>query len=120
MNINDFDRLYRRKVTKTGDGSTTVRLELDRIEAHRIRVLTHVSLENKTTNYTKSRLGIKSHDQDLYLDEVQTIAAAELAVSKSDIVLGEGDIFFAELTGTTANDEIVMVCIGWEQPLKRK
>ena len=46
-----------------------------------------------------------------------TLAANELAVSKSDILLGEGDVFFAELTGTTDGDILVMTCVGWESGL---
>jgi len=117
MNINDFDRLYRR--TKTGIGVTgeTVRLRLNPIKARKFRVLTHVTVENLTSAYTKCRLGLSHSETDLYLDELTTIAANELAVSRSDILLGEGDYFFAELTGTTTGDNLVMVCVGWELDL---
>lgn len=114
MNINEFDRLYRRSIAKISTGSATFNLKLDRIDARRVRVLTHVSVENKTTAYTKCRLGINAGGVIHYLDELQTIAADELAVSRSDITLGEGDIFFAELTGTTSGDELIMNCVGWE------
>ncbi len=117
MNVNDFSRLYRRKITDTSDGSTAVRLQLDRVSAKKLRVLTHVTVEDKTTAYTKCRLGITNGTVDYYLDGITTIAAAELAVSRSDIMLGEGDSFFAELTGTTSGDEIIMVCVGWELEL---
>lgn len=117
MNINDFDRLYRRKTDKRSDGSATFRLKLDPVDRKTLRVLTHVTVENQTTAYTKCRLGIQSGAVDHYLDELQTIAADELAVSRSDIILGEGDRFFAELTGTTSGDDLIMSCIGWELSL---
>jgi len=117
MNINDFSQLYRRTVKSTSNGATTVRLKLNRIKARRIRTLTHVTVENQTTAYTKCRLGIDNGGNDHYLDELQTIAADELAVSRSDIVLGEGDVFFAELSGTTVDDVLIMTCVGWEQML---
>lgn len=117
MNINDFDRLFRRSISQKSDGSATVRLELGRIDARRVRKLTHVSIENKTIAYTKCRLGIKNAGIDHYLDELQNIAADELAVSRSDIILGEGDIFFAELTGTTSGDDLIMTCVGWEMKI---
>ncbi|GAJ15430.1 unnamed protein product, partial [marine sediment metagenome] len=41
----------------------------------------------------------------------------ELAVSRSDILLGEGDVFFADLIGTTTGDSLVMSCLGWELDL---
>ena len=117
QNINDFDQLYRRTVREKSDGETTVRLKLNRIKARKVRKLTHVTVENETTAYTKCRLGINNGGNDHYLDELITIAANELAVSRSDIVLGEGDVFFAELTGTTDGDVLIMTCIGWELDL---
>lgn len=116
-NINDFDQLYRRTVNSVSDNATTFRLKLDRVDARKLRVLSHVSVENKTTAYTKCRLGVNAGGRDHYLDELQTIAANELAVSRSDILLGEGDVFFAELSGTTVDDVLVMTCVGWEQSL---
>jgi hypothetical protein len=80
-------------------------------------VLTHVTVENKTNPYTKCRLGITTTGRDHYLDELTTIAANELAVSRSDIILGEKDIFFAELTDTDDGDQLIMTSVGWEQGL---
>ena len=93
---------------------SAVRIKLTRIKPQKIRVLSHVTVDNRTSAYTKCRLGISNGGINHYLDELQTIAANELAVSKSDIILGQGDEFFAELTGTTTNDVLVMTCIGWE------
>jgi len=45
------------------------------------------------------------------------MTTAELAVSRSDILLGEGDSFFAELIGTHDPDALIMTCVGWEQSL---
>lgn len=117
-NINDFNQLFRRTILEKAGATSPHRLKLDRIPARQVRVLTHVTVENKTTSYTKCRLGIDSGGRDHYLDELTTIAADELAVSRNDIILGEGDVFFAELTGATVNDLLVMTCIGWELDLK--
>jgi len=117
-NINNFDQLYRRTITEKAGATSPHRLELDRVRARQIRVLTHVTVEDQTTAYTKCRLGIDAGGRDHYLDELSTIAADELAVSRSDIILGEGDVFFAELTGATENDLLVMTCVGWELDLK--
>jgi len=116
-NINDFDRLYRRTITEKAGASDPHRIKLDRVGARTVRVLTHVTVENTTLAYTKCRLGINSSGRDHYLDELTTIAADELAVSRSDIILGEGDVFFAELTGTDTGSQLVMTCVGWEQRL---
>ncbi len=116
-NINDFDQLYRRTIKGISDNATTFRLKLKRIKAGKIRVLTHVTVENLTDGYTKCRLGIDNGGNDHFLDELTDPAVNELAVSRSDILLGEGDVFFARLDGATAGDIILMTCIGWEQSL---
>ncbi len=117
MNLLDFDRLYRQKVNATGLTGSVVNIELDPVDPHRIRVLTHVTVENKTTAFTKVRLAIKHHSLTFYLDELDSPAAAELIVSRSDIILGEMDILVAECTGTTTDDELVLIAIGTEKDL---
>lgn len=116
-NIHDFDSLYRRTQKGVGVVGQAVRLSLNPIPPNTLRVLTHVTVENKTFPYGKCRLGITSTGRDHYLDELQTIAKEELAVSRSDILLGEKDIFFAELTNTDDGDELIMTCVGWESKL---
>ncbi|MBA7627043.1 hypothetical protein ES703_34504 [subsurface metagenome] len=117
MNTNDFNRLYRRTIPKKSDGAAIISLELDPVKPRVFRTLTHVTVENKTTAYTKCRLAIKNVGRVHYLDELASPAAGELAVSRSDILLGEQDIFFAEMTGTTIGDELILTAIGWEQDL---
>lgn len=113
-NINDFSRLYRRTRQGVGATGTAVRIELGRIKPRTARVLSHVTVENETSAFTKCRLGITNGGLNHYLDELQNVAACELCVSRSDIILGEGDIFFAELTGTVDNDVLILTCVGWE------
>jgi len=116
-NINDFDRLYR--VTKGGVGvaGQVVRLSLGRIGPKKLRVLTHITVENKTSDGTKNRIGINAGSRDHYLDEIDDPLQDELTVSRSDVLLGEGDSFFVELTGTQNGDELIFTCVGWEQGL---
>lgn len=116
-NINDFDRIYRRTLRGAGKTGSVVRLELERIPAKTLRVLSHVTVEDETNGFTKGRLGILSGGKNHYLDETTDIAAAELAVARSDVQLGEGDTFFIDLTGTTDDDVLTMTCVGWEQDL---
>lgn len=116
-NINEFDQLYRRTITEKADAADPYYLKLDRVPARQVRVLTHVTVEHKTAGNVDIRLGIDASGRDHYLDELKTVVANELAVSRSDIILGEGDVFFAELKGVTAGEELVMSCVGWEQGL---
>ena len=116
MNVNTFDLLYRERKTALGITGSSVTMELERVNAGRIRVLTHVSVENKTSAYTKCRLSIYNGAVDFFLDEAIYPAAEELLVHSKDIQLGEGDILRATLTGTTTADEIEVHAIGWEMP----
>ena len=117
MNIQDFDRLYRRTKKESGDSNAVVKIRLGPVGSRTLRVLTHVTVENRTNPFTKCRLAIADGAVTHYIDELTTIAKDELAVSRSDILLLEGDYFFAELTGTTTGDDLVMTCIGWDKDL---
>jgi len=101
-------------VSEDGETGAIVSLSLDPVPPKILRVLTHVTVENLTTAFTKCRLGIVNGQALFYIDELAVVAADELCVSRSDILLGEADRFFAQLTGTTTDDVLRMVCIGWE------
>jgi hypothetical protein len=113
LNIFDFTALYRRTVHAAGLTGSVVNIKLARVPPRTILVLTHVTIEDLTTLYTKVRLAINSSGVIHYIDELQTVAAAELIVSRSEILLGEGDVFFAELTGTTTGDVLKLTAVGW-------
>jgi len=118
FDVNKFHRLYRRTLKASGITDLTTKLKLKPIGPGKIRVLTHVTVENTSVAYDLCRIGIDHGGVIHYLDELQAIAANELAVSRSDILLGEGDAFFAELTGTNPLGNATMTCVGWEQRLK--
>jgi hypothetical protein len=117
LNINDFDRLYRRRKTGAGLTGSVVRISLKPLGPKKLRVLTNVTVENITSAYTKLRLGVKNSGLEMYLEEQQTVSAGELVSSRADVLLTEGDTFFADLTGTTDGDHIIFVCQGWEQKI---
>ncbi|MBA7610711.1 hypothetical protein ES703_17923 [subsurface metagenome] len=117
FNINTFEAIYRR--TKRGAGVTgsLVRISLKPVGAKKLRVLTHVSCENQSASLTKIRLGIHNRGVDYYTDEIQTVAANELCVAKNDVLLGDGDRFFAEFTGALNDNVLILNAFGWEQTL---
>lgn len=112
-NIFDFDRLYRRTKKAAGDTGAVVKIRLSPVGPKTLLVLTHVTVENRTSPDSDCRLAIEAGGVTHYLDEITNLAIGELAVSRSDILLMEGDYFFAELTDTINNDELVMTCVGW-------
>lgn len=113
-NIYDFDRLYRRTVRGSGVQQTAVRLKLKPVGAKKVRVLNRVTVENTESAYDLVRLGIADGLEDHWLDELESPAEDELAVSRALIILGEGDVFFAEFTGCGDDDPLIMTCAGWE------
>jgi len=117
-NLFEFDRLYRRKIRATGATGQVVRIETKPLTSGKIRVLSHVTVENETTAYDLLRIGIVNLGEVYPLDELTAPGIAELAVCHEDHVMGDGDSFFADLTGTTDDDVLVMVVSGWE--MKRK
>ncbi|MBW8042581.1 MAG: hypothetical protein FVQ85_21660 [Planctomycetes bacterium] len=117
FNISGFDQFYRLSKTAAGLTGSLVKITIKPVDSKWLRVLTHVSCENKTNAFTKLRIGIDTRSQSHYLDELQTVAKNELVVSRSDILLGEGDVFFAEFTGTTTGDLLSFTCIGWQMAL---
>lgn len=116
MNVNNFDLLYRERVTALGVTGTDIYLALARVDAGRIRNITHVSIENKTSSYTKCRLSVYNGATDFLIDEAIYPAGAELLVHPKDILLGEGDVLRAHLTGCTTADLLELHAIGWEMP----
>ena len=114
MNINDFDSLYRERVTALGVTGSDVILKLEKVDSGRIRVITHLSVENKTSAYTKFRLSIYNGATEFMMDEAIYPDEDELLVHPKDISLGENDVVWARLTGTTVGDKIELHAIGWE------
>ena len=114
MNINEFDRLYRERKTAAGVTGSSVIIATDRVDPGRIRVITHLSVENKTSAFLKCRISVWNGAVDFAIDEAIYPAAGELLVHPKDILLGEGDILRATLTGTVTGDKIELHAIGWE------
>jgi len=113
-----FDRLYRRKIRATGVTGSVVRMQTNPLGPGKIRVLSHVTVENETNAYTLLRIGITNLGEVYPLDELTAPALGELATCHEDHLLGDGDRFYADLTGTTDDDVLVMVVTGWEMKHK--
>lgn len=119
MNVDEFDLLYRERQTAVGITGTNITMKAERVRPGRIRVLTHVSIENKTSAYTECRLSIYNGATGFTVDQAIFPDKEELLVHPKDILLGEGDVLRATLTGTTTGDVIEMHLIGWEMPRMR-
>ncbi len=117
FDVTSFESVFRFSKRVPGVAGSLVRIQLRPVKAKTLLVLSHVSCENQTSSTTKIRLGIHNRGIDYYLDELQAVAANELCVSANDFLLGDGDRFFAEFTGTSTDDVLVLNAFGWEQNL---
>lgn len=117
MNIYDYDRLYSAIFKRASDGEEYCYLTDDKVKPGRVRIISRATAEDKTTDFTKLRLGIKVGPERLYLDELTTVSEDELVVEKHLVLLGEGDELFAEFKDSTTNDELVLTVRGWEKDL---
>ncbi len=116
-NLFEFERLFRRTLSAVGVTGSTVYMRLKPVPPKLLRLLSHVTFEDITNSVTKVRLSIQSVGVTHYLDEITDLASRELAVSRSDIILGDGDVFTAEITGSTNDDLLFLTCIGTEKDL---
>ncbi|MBA7494464.1 hypothetical protein ES702_05040 [subsurface metagenome] len=117
MNINEFDLLFREKIVGAGVTGSVVRIKIDAVKPGWLRLLTHVTIENEDSIISKCRIGITRAGRDYFLDEIKDCTAAELCVCSSDLLVGEGDFFFADFTGTSTGNSLVLTAIGWDKKL---
>jgi len=94
-----------------------VTLKTEPLDPKQLRILTHITVENESSAFTKCRLLVIHGGLKHYVDEITTIPASQLCVSRSDVLLGQGDTFAVEFTGTTTGDDLRVTLIGWTQDL---
>lgn len=107
-----YNRTYRHKVEDIVGDVSPHRMTTDTVKSGVRRVLTRVTVEDKSHEIAKCRLGIHTPSMDLYIDELTSLAAGTLAVNLEPITLDEGESLFAELTGPQKGDHVSMACIG--------
>jgi hypothetical protein len=119
MNLFDFDRLYRSKVTGKGLTGSVVTLSLGPVEPGKLLRLTNVSVENTTNPYTKLRLTIKHISLVFPNNEAEYPQKDQLIISEDDIMLGENDDLQAIFEGTTTGDVLILIASGFEMTRPR-
>lgn len=110
------ERLIYDRVQNLSADTGTNKLKRQVVKAGRIEKIRIVSIENKTTAYTKLRVGIWDgavfHN---YFEEVSPLAA-QVYFTVDEIILREGMQLQAELQGCTSGDELVMFIYGeWDE-----
>jgi hypothetical protein len=119
MNVHEFNLLYREQVFAAGITGSTIIMAMERVRPGTIRVITHVSVQNETSDFTECSLSVRNGISEYEIDQAIYPGANELLKHHHDILLGEGDILQATLTGTVTGDQIKLTAIGWEISRRR-
>lgn len=106
--MDDKGRPYTHSVGKLSAGGTYDDLDGERVETGKLLVVTHISVENKTTVYTNLRIGIERTGVFAPHEEEKSPVAAEVYWTRSQILVPAGSKLRARLTGCTASDVLEM------------
>lgn len=112
---NKSERLiYDRKIIESAAAGTN-NLRTNKVKPGRIQKVRIVVVENKTSAYTKLRVGIFDNGVFYGYFEEMNPQADELVFVTDEMVLREGQQIQAELQGCTAGDSLEMYTHGhWE------
>ena len=93
----------------------TNNLRTNKVKPNRIQIVKLIAVENKTTTYTKLRIGIWDNGVFMPFFEETAPLVGELYFITDEIILRDGQQVQAELQGCTAGDNIEMYVHGrWE------
>lgn len=104
------------EVQKTSSGGTYDDLESPLVEPGTILEIHHVSVENRTTAYTRLVIGVADGLSFFQKEEEDSPAANNIYWTKSRFLIPSGKKLRAHLTGCTSGDDLHMTYEGylWE------
>ena len=104
------------EVVKVSSGGTFDDLESPIVEPGKIFQVTHISIENRTTAYTRLIIGVADGLSFFQKEEQDSPGANNLYWSESPFYVPAGKKLRARLTGCTSGDVLVMTYEGhlWE------
>ena len=104
------------EVQKTSSGSTYDDLESSPVDQGMILEIHHVSVENRTTAYTRLVIGVADGLSFFQKEEEDSPAANNIYWTKSRFLIPAGKKLRARLTGCTSADDLHMCYEGklWE------
>lgn len=106
--MDDKGRPYTHSVGILSGGGTYDDLDDDRVDPGKLRVITHVSVENKTNAYTHLRIGVERTGVFLPHEEEKSPVAGEVYWTRSRIIVPAGSLLKARMTGCTSGDVLEM------------
>lgn len=95
---------YTKRLKLVKEGASAENIDDDKVRDGRALVLTSISVEDKTSDLTKVRIGKVTGGYFLPWEEALTPAVGELSFSSEEHWLRQGEHFRAVLTGGNAKD----------------
>lgn len=116
--MNTSDRLIYDRKTIPSAASGTNNLRTNKVRPQRIAKIKLIAVENKTSSFTKLRIGI--FDNGFFYPFFEELApqAGELYFITDELILRDGQQIQAELQGCTALDNLEMYVHGKWEPEK--
>uniref|UniRef100_A0A6M3Y2Q0 Uncharacterized protein n=1 Tax=viral metagenome TaxID=1070528 RepID=A0A6M3Y2Q0_9ZZZZ len=104
--------LIDRKLKAYGVTGVTVTIDGPRFDPMVMQELTHIAVVNKTSGYTRLRIGTWDGASFHVQEEEVNQGSDEYCFTGNDILVPPGSRIRAELTGTTTGDDLRLVLNG--------
>jgi len=103
---------YRETITRTAPSDAYVDLESKPLRTNTLLITDHISVEDKTTAYTNLKIGIKSTETFIPLEEEKSPRIAEVYWTKSELQFREHERVCVRMTGCTSGDVLEVTIQG--------
>lgn len=113
-------RPYRKRLYELSDNATTFDIEDTQTEPGEARKIGRLSVENRTSNYTRLTIGIVTRDIFFVFEEEDSPQANNVYWFDRPLWIYEREYLRIRLEGTTVNDEIHVFLEGVEGEVARK
>jgi len=109
--------LYRKRLKATSAGEATLNIEDDIVLEGKAKVYQRISVENRTSAYTRLVIGVMSAGLFHRHEEHDNPSANDIYWTSDDINVKQGENLRIQLSGTTSGDEIYIYAEGiWGKP----
>jgi hypothetical protein len=112
MGLLTASALYHKEVIRTSAGGTYDDIEIPRIDPGLALEVRHVSVENRTSNFTRLVIGPAKGNTFHQKEEVDSPVANDIYWTRSRMWVPEGWTLRARCTGCTSGDVLVMYVEG--------
>jgi len=112
LTFEDGVSLYRKRLKAISAGEATLNIEDDIVLEGKAIIYQRVSVENRTTAYTRLVIGVMSAGLFHRLEEHDNPGANDIFWTSDDINVKQGENLRVQLSGTTTGDEIYIYVEG--------